>query len=235
MTERFRQSRQASGRGGEGCSSPRAAGRTLREFTRKLGNMTTCADKVPEGCCKVGRYQPMYRVATSTKPRDRDRIVPSLRRAIQACAAGEQPWPLVMLGEAGSGKTCAGLCIVDHYGGWYTTLPEMCELVIDAQQKRLWWPRGYPRTVHEIWGDWMVANVTVLDEIGTRGNVSEHHYDVLKRAIDIREGRPAVAISNLTMSGLEACYDNRIASRLSGGTVYTCSGDQRMEKNDDER
>jgi DNA replication protein DnaC len=172
----------------------------------------------------------MYRLATSTKLRDRDLIEPSLRAAIRACVEGTQPWPLAILGEAGSGKTCAGLCVIDHYGGWYVTLPELCELVIGAQQGTLTWPSGHKRTVHEIWGDWRVANVTVLDEVGTRTNVSDHHYEVFKRALDVREGRPAVVISNLTMSELATCYDNRIASRLSAGTVHTCSGDRRMEK-----
>src|SRR3990167_4114582 len=74
-------------------------------------------------------------------------IRPALRAIIRSLLAGEKPWPLVLLGPAGTGKTCAALCLLDHAGGSYWTVGMLCDRLIQAQQGRLAWPpmgRGGP-------------------------------------------------------------------------------------------
>lgn len=163
--------------------------------------------------------------------RTRDRITSRLRDAIQDVVNARCPWPLVLLGEAGSGKTCAALCMIDAFGGWYTTLPELCDLLARAQQGELTYSSGYRRFVADVWDDWRNAHLVVLDEIGARDRVTDHHYETLKFAIDRREGRPAVFASNhQTFKALGLLYDDRIASRLSSGTPVWLKGDRRVSK-----
>lgn len=123
-----------------------------------------------------------------------------------------------MLGPAGVGKTCAALALVDVAGGWYYTVPELCEMFIDAQQGRL------EKSTSRIWGELEKSHLVAIDELGARDRVSDHHYDTIKRLLDKREGRPLVAISNLPLKRLAQLYDDRLASRLACGTVLTVEG-----------
>lgn len=155
-------------------------------------------------------------------------LSPGIAAELDACVAGDSPWPLVMVGCAGGGKTCAALLIVDGYGGLYYPVVNWCERVRDAEFEKLRTSNGYLITRHEVWKEWADASVVVLDEIGSRMVVTDSHYEWVKRAIDTREGRPAIFISNLSLKALGEAYDDRIASRLSGGTVVELAGDRRQ-------
>lgn len=67
--------------------------------------------------------------------------------------------------------------------------------------------------------DWNDSVLGVCDEIGSRNTVSDAHYEILKKLIDLRESKPSVYISNLAPNRIAEVYDDRIASRLQGGTV----------------
>lgn len=162
------------------------------------------------------------------KRRHRGKIHDVIALPLRDCIAGDKPWPFVMAGEAGTGKSCAALVVVDTYGGLYYPVGDWCERVRDAEFGVLRYSSGYLVTRYEVWEEWKTASVVVLDEIGSRMNVTDAHYEWVKRAIDIREGRPAIFISNLSLKDLSETYDDRIASRLSGGTVVELTGDRRQ-------
>jgi hypothetical protein len=165
------------------------------------------------------------------KYRVRDAIDGTLRTAIRQCVAGEADWPLLIWGDAGSGKTCAGLCMVDSFGGWAVDLPDLHGLVLKARGRLLLNSGGFVETLDGIggvWDTWQRASLTVLDEVGQR-EPTDAQYDTLKRALDLREGLPAVVISNLPMPKLKRVYDDRIVSRLSAGTVIGLTGDRRLK------
>jgi hypothetical protein len=159
---------------------------------------------------------------------------PEVRATINECTHGRAPWPLFLVGEAGRGKTCAALCVLDFSGGRYFTVPGLCDLLIQAQQGRLEqdvrgnlealpgkvWPEG-------IWQDIKSETLVVLDEIGCREKISDAHYDAVKRCIDTREGMPFIGISNVSLEKLAVIYDARIASRLSAGTIIEIGGQDR--------
>jgi len=152
-----------------------------------------------------------------------------VHRRFGECVCGSSPWPFVLTGEPGSGKTCAALVWLDMYGGRYYTAQEWAERVADARFERLRSSVGYLISLSEVWtNECMRTNLFVLDELGMRAKASEHHYDCVKGVLDKREGRPLICISNLSLSGLEEVYDDRVASRLSGGTVVEMTGDRRM-------
>ena len=163
--------------------------------------------------------------------RDRELIDSGIRIEIrEAIASGR--WPLLMVGNVGAGKTCAALALLDHVSGTtqYHTAADLTDRLRRATAKELESEQGYLIFPGDIWGLWRVAELVVLDELGSRETVSDWQYECVKRAIDEREGRPAVFISNLLIEGLVRVYDDRIASRLACGTVVKFDGpDRRME------
>lgn len=63
-----------------------------------------------------------------------------------------------------------------------------------------------------------------------RERVGDLQYTTLKGAIDYREyhcNRVGIYISNLTPDHLAELYDDRIASRLTSGTVFELNGADR--------
>jgi hypothetical protein len=159
-----------------------------------------------------------------------------LQAAIRSLVRGEAPWPLFLSGSIGTGKTCAGLCLVDHCDGEYFTVSSLCTLDIEAMKGILTWkcltgvsPQAGDGLVgvERLWA-WLASKkLIVLDELGCREKVTDHHYDCVKRMLDERLGRPLVLIANVPLDGIERLYDDRVASRMAAGTVVRLDGDDR--------
>jgi DNA replication protein DnaC len=160
-------------------------------------------------------------------------VNPDLRAPLRQCVCGELPWPLFLFGAAGVGKTCAGLCLLDHAGGGYWKLAVLCQYLIDVGKGLIAWQReGRSGTVSRpgVWKAIAAVPLLVLDEIGSRERVSDHHYETLQEVLDRRRGKPLVSISNLTLEGVARLYDDRIVSRLACGTVVNVvDRDRRIE------
>lgn len=155
----------------------------------------------------------------------------TVRDTIRSLVDGEAPWPLFLHGPAGTGKTCAGLCLVDHTpGSMYWTLSKLCSHLIEVQHDRVTNSAGYHVTIEKFWNSVSAAKVVVLDEIGCRDRVSDHVYEAAKTVLDVRHGKPLVCVSNLELEKLEALFDDRIASRLCEGTVMKLGGKDRRLK-----
>ena len=166
------------------------------------------------------------------KARNPKLIDPPLRTAIRSAVSGESAWPLVLTGTAGTGKTCAALCLLDYAGGRYWTAASLCDVLIRAQAGRLLWNNGGYGGTHwpeDVWGWVGKAPLVVLDEIGAR-SPSDFAYETIKRVLDEREGKPLVVISNLTLEALAKLYDDRVSSRLAAGTVIEVAGPDRRVK-----
>jgi hypothetical protein len=157
----------------------------------------------------------------------------TLRGIIRKLVGGEAPWPLFLTGGVGVGKTCAAACLLDLSGGLYFTVPHLCFRMIQAQQGGLDWsqPGGGHRLSEAALWDWIKkVPLVVMDELGCRDRVSDHHYDTVKRVIDARECSPLIAVSNWDQDELARFYDDRVASRLAAGTSIELLGkDLRME------
>jgi DNA replication protein DnaC len=146
---------------------------------------------------------------------------------VDACRSGKA-WPLLFVGPVGTGKTCAALCLLDFVYGCRrcSTLQDFCDGLI-ACQKGVAEYGGAKDTVEHYWRRWSKAECAVMDELGTRDRASAFQFETVKKALDTREDRPTVYISNLTVGQLEQVYDDRIASRLAGGTVIHFQGTDR--------
>ena len=155
------------------------------------------------------------------------KIEPELLALMRELLSGRWSWPLFLFGSAGTGKTCAALCLLDCLGGRYYALPNLLDDLIQAMQGRLYTATGYKMFPEGIWQRVVEAPLVVLDEIGCREKVSDAHYEALKRLLDFRDGCPLVAISNLEPEALRRLYDDRVYSRLMKGVVWDASGKDR--------
>lgn len=151
-----------------------------------------------------------------------------MRRIIRELCRGYKEWPLFLYGDVGTGKTCAGLCLVDNCGGMYFTAGDLCQELIDAGKGILNFKEsGHKLYARDIWLAIRAVPVVVLDEVGGRDKVSDFHYDTVKGVLDAREYKPLVVISNLGLEQIAELYDMRITSRLGAGTVVEVAGDDR--------
>lgn len=170
-----------------------------------------------------------------TPPNLRPGLPPILRDAMNAVTNGDSPWPLVMIGEAGAGKTCAALLMLYRWAElgahvYYSLAAGYAERVRLAKLGELEWQTI---TAHgklseaNVVDEWGRPPLAVLEEVGTRDKASDFQCEVVQRCIDGRLGRPTVYTSNLKLEVLEQVYTDRIASRLSAGTIVYVKGDQR--------
>lgn len=157
------------------------------------------------------RPEPWVRLRTGTA-RDRAKIPAELRQKIRGLIRGELQWPLLLHGSVGTGKTCAALSLCDYsYKAAFMSLEEAADEVVNGDLDR----------------DWIAAQqLFVVDELGERNRQTDLHYTALKRILDAREQAENVAIyiSNLKPSDLHEVFDDRIADRLTRGTVFKCLG-----------
>lgn len=168
-------------------------------------------------------YDPGYKRDAKLVPHE---LLEQLRRVW----LGVDPWPLFLWGEAGSGKTCAALVLADHCGGMYATADGLAEDARLAMMGQLQWSSGYARTTEEIRKQIFNAALMILDEVGEGDSPSDHKRSVVKRVLDLRQGKPLVVISNRDLEHIEKVYGDPIASRIASGTSCHCDGDMRMER-----
>lgn len=149
-----------------------------------------------------------------------------LRNTMRGLVKGELPWPLFIYGPPGCGKSSAALLLLDYAGGFYFTAQGLSEDLILSGKGQLRYP-GSDRPLQQkaLWLELGTTGLVVLDELAARSRASDHHYDAVKRAIDTRENKPLVGISNLGLDGIVQVYDDRIASRLAAGTIVHLKGE----------
>lgn len=169
------------------------------------------------------------------KHREIAAVPENVKAAFRSLVSGKSPWPLFLWGEPGRGKTCAALALCDYLRSeqvQFTTIADLTARVMDSwksTEKFEWKPFGPFRDRTEFYhgtsGSWLV----VLDELGTRSNVTDTHYECVQRVLDMREGWPLILISNKDIAGIGQLYDARIASRCEAGTVVEMKGmDRRL-------
>ncbi len=186
----------------------------------------------PTAPLHLGRRKPFH---LPNKARDLARVPEIFRSTLRALVRGEKPWPLFAYGPAGTGKTCAALCLLDYVeDSDYYTASGLCETMIQCQNGRLEWyveGRGGTLWPERFWSKLTHQSLVVLDEIGTRDRVSDHHYECVKRVLDDRHGKPLILLSNLDLTTIAQVYDDRLASRMAAGTVLKLDGpDMRLQR-----
>lgn len=152
-------------------------------------------------------------------PRRLDLVAPQLRSVFRRLVSGEAPWPLYLWGAVGTGKTLAALCLCDHvHESHYSRVRQLADDRM-AQGNRI----DMAKT----------CVLAVLDEIGTTQKTGDLLYGVVEDFADYRarHRHVAVYVSNLDVPRIAELFDDRIASRLTCGTVFELTGpDRRRER-----
>lgn len=155
------------------------------------------------------KLHPAERTQRPEIQRELGRADATLRAVFKDLVTSQRPWPLYLHGAIGSGKTAAGLALLDHVGGLFFDCEELADLVAAGR---------FPELAESI----MRAPLVVLDELCCREKLTDLHYVAVKRLIDLREraGCRLIAISNAAPERLATAYDARIADRLLCGVVF---------------
>lgn len=156
-----------------------------------------------------------------------EKIDRQLRGRLREVLAGNKPWPLVLWGSTGTGKSCVALCLCDHCpGSWFVTSETLGTEWADVLCGRLKigdgriWPSNYRKRIGRV-------RLMVVDDAGSRDKVSDTAYEAFKMVLDLREGKPLIVTSNHSPAVLKDIYDARIADRLMAGTVIELTGKSR--------
>jgi len=170
-------------------------------------------DLAPEDRCEPGVYRSVSAI---------DKHVIG---AMADVLDGRRPWPVYLWGPVGTGKSCAALALCDLTRGRYWSMDVIVDQLFDGY-------RGTGSGATNLWGDVARPTLAVLDEIGARA-VSDTVYGAVKHFWEsrVRAGNVAIYVSNLSPDGLAQAFDDRIASRLTCGTVVELAGrDRRLDQ-----
>ncbi len=75
------------------------------------------------------KLHPAERTQRPEIHREFGRIDPTLRTVLKDLVTAQRPWPLFLHGSIGSGKSAAGLALLDHVGGVFFDCEELADLV----------------------------------------------------------------------------------------------------------
>lgn len=139
-------------------------------------------------------------------------------------AVDEERWPLTLCGHVGSGKTSVAALI---YASWpfkypkFFRMTELMSFIRSARREGCVRLPGSEQVVSEsnIWNVRIDRpSLLVLDDLGVR-NPSPEQFEMTFQAIDMRDGRPLVLSTNHSPEMIYRVFDQRIGSRITGGTV----------------
>ncbi len=151
-------------------------------------------------------------------------VQPQLLDVLDRLVAGNLNWPLLIYGSVGRGKTAAALSLCDVMPtACYWTAEGLASFVLGHDQAEV-------ENEFKVIGQKQLA---VLDELGARANAGDLGRSTVQRFADAREmfgGRVAIYCSNLAPAELAQVYDDRIASRLTCGTIFKLDGQDRRRK-----
>ena len=161
--------------------------------------------------------------------RAKGQIDMGLLSILRCLSNGLAPWPLLLHGDPGTGKTLAALCLCDQISSsWYWQMNDLLELHGEIHGEDL---KAAKRMVdHRM----RARELIVVDEVGAKSTVKDLYKGCLKTILDTRElkqGRRGIYISNAGKTELGKLLGGRIMSRLTCGTVYKMTGpDRRGER-----
>jgi len=189
------------------CEAEQATG-TRRPPERSVPVMVFDDEAYRERCCP-GVYRTLSGVNRA------------VRGVFGSLVRGSGRWPLYLWGPVGTGKTCAALALCDYTRGRYWSMESIVDELFESY-------RGSGSSATNLWSDVARPPIAVLDEIGGRA-VSDTVYGAVKHFWESRQehGNVAVYVSNLSPDQLQQVFDDRIASRLTCGTVLELSGADR--------
>lgn len=207
----------------------------MRGSTSSIGEIVT-------GAWRAGDDRLVRLVPRNTPPsarlhkslvREPGMVPANVRDTFKSCCAAESPWPLLVWGDVGTGKTRFGLIVNDFYSGSFMDFADlMAEYAalrrseLDSEDSVVVLTPNVRKVRETEWIESLAGpRVFVVDDIARRGDTqSETSRELLSRFLDRREGMPTVLISNLGPMDLATAYDDRVGSRMCCGSVVKVAG-----------
>ena len=194
------------------------------------------------------RKEPEIRARPDIK-RSLAEVPADLRAKIRALVSGKLPWPLYLFGDAGTGKTCASLVMLDHCGSdafakscsdpirpWlagFIDVRSIAGVKINTDKGKYRWG-DEDREEAARWDRLMKVvfrrPLVVFEEIGVGREAADFRLDVLLEVLEQRANdpvRPFVVTTNIKPSELATIYDDRVADRILCGTIHRMEGQSR--------
>jgi IstB-like ATP binding protein len=206
---------------------PEVIGREFDQLLESARQQTALRPSHEKQFIVVGRTETMITKKPMIHlPRSLDLIDRDLRLVLRGLITGKEKWPLLLTGPAGTGKTCAALCLLDWASGEYWKFGDLHRHVLLVADGKISGEHG-PVFLRDFWSMFRAQKLIVIDELGLREKVSDAQYETMLEALERRYERPLLAISNLGPPDLEKTFDARIYSRLMRGTVIELVGQDR--------
>ena len=198
--------------------------------TESIRNSTsiTTPTPTPQASLSASQRPPLpkretpVRSARLNHSREREGIQKKLQSLMGNLIAGSKPWPLYVWSKSpGTGKTSAGLVLLDHcgpvvdpmfnsdeardvFGGFIdlASFPAFIRRLGQGQVRRTdGESSGRAVTETDFWRHYRRARVYVLDDLrklsDAETRLGDDHYGLLKRLLDERSGLPLMVTSNL--------------------------------------
>lgn len=157
-------------------------------------------------------------------------------------AVKEKRWPMYVWGSTGTGKTTALAIAFSQVpltvDAMFTQLTKFCELVTrcrkDGEATEWIGDQCVTHTESHLWYRVKCCQFLFIDEIGVRSDL-DTRVEILQRILDERVGKPTLMTGNVPFLSLEAQFDSRVSSRISGGYVLEMTGQDRRLEHFEER
>ena len=143
-------------------------------------------------------------------------------------AVREKRYPILLHGPTGTGKTSLAACLyrsLGHTPKWFETI-EFIRWIQQCRKEGITMLPGAAQEVPEakIWESRIERpDFIMFDDLGHR-TATDSQYEIIYELLNRRGKKPAVYSSNLSPAGILKIFDDRVASRLSAGTVIHLTG-----------
>jgi len=163
---------------------------------------------------------------------------------------GKNPYPLLLWGPTGTGKSYVAALMHAHYEGvsCFVRANRFVQDIVTCRSSRgkvasqryqggdpQYRGTSYERTEKQIWN--MVCrqdSLWVIDEL-MLDNQTATGKEVIYTLLDLRQKKPTIITCNRDLAGIAKQFDDRVATRISCGTQIKVDGDDRRKLNGESR
>lgn len=219
-------------------TDPQPLGSVITSAAQTAIDKATSQPRPPKPC-----DEPRKRDLPSGVIRNPDRSrVPKIFFRMLNQAVKEKRWPMYVWGSTGTGKTTALAIAFSQVpltvDAMFIQFTKFCELVTrcrkDGEATEWIGDQCVTHTEGHLWYRIKCCQFLFIDEIGVRSDL-DTRVEILQRILDERVGKPTLMTGNVPFLSLEAQFDSRVSSRISGGYVLEMTGQDRRLEHFEER
>ncbi len=143
--------------------------------------------------------------------------------AVIRSIASKKAFPIYIFGATGRGKSFLAALLYCRWSGLHAKFVrygDLVEKVVESSSKQFRSP----------WEAVKEASLLVVDEIGI-GVSNDWKTEIMWKLLEVRKDKPLILTGNLEPKELAGHFDQRIKSRLAGGSLLELCGRDRRADN----